>query len=131
MSTIWIEPLAVAPPSIIALSRPSDVNLIVYRGDSGRFRVRVTDANAAPVDVSAATWDCDVRSAVDSPTVVAQLEIEPDPVDTAAITVIHTPIESAKLPATSTYDLEMTLAGEVTTLIRGTISATGDVSRTP
>src|SRR5206468_4334496 len=47
----------------MVLSQPTPADLVIYRGDSGRFRVTVTDPDSAPVDVSAAAWRCEIRGA--------------------------------------------------------------------
>ncbi len=124
----------------IALSDPAELDLIGYRGDSGTFRVTVTEGGA-PLDVSTATWDCDVRGTPDG-AVLATMTVTPVAGMTNAVDVELTAEQSALVtmpndpdadPAAerppAVWDLEMTLAGETTTLLRGKVTMTPDVSR--
>ena len=124
-----------AVPSSIALSGPMKVNLSVYRGDSGRFRLAIGDSLGAPIDVSTATWDADIRLKADDVDTITEFDVVLVDVvaapDKNTIDVILTPAKSEMLPSACVYDLEMTLGGEVTTLIYGAITVTYDVSRTP
>ena len=123
---------AVLPPSKadpVCFSKPGVVDLCVYRGDSGRVRVRVTDTLGQPVDVSTATWDCDFRSTEDDTVVLCSPDIEPVPGDTNAVDIVLTAECSASLDDDCVWDLEMTLHGEVTTILAGKVLVTKDVSR--
>lgn len=127
-------PLVVLPP--ITLGDPAQLDLTAYRGDTGRFRVLVTQ-DGAPLDVSAATWDCDIRASEDG-ALMASMVVTPVSGTTNAVDV--------ELPASATtslsaftepgvWDLEMTLGTApdviVTTLLRGSFMLTADVSRAP
>jgi hypothetical protein len=126
-----VTPLAVNP-STIALSAPTLIDLEVYRGDSGAFKVTVTDAVGVAVNVTGATWDADIREVADDASPVAQLTCTPVSGDPSSVTVKLTPVESAKLVKdTYVYDVQMTLNTEVQTLVAGSIRVTKDVSRTP
>lgn len=113
----------------VCFTKPGSVDLCVYRGDSGRVRVRVTDADGLPLDVTAATWDCDFRSLADDPVVLCSPTIEPVVGVTNAIDVVLTPEMSSALNSDCVWDLEMTMAGEVTTVLSGRVLVTKDVSR--
>ena len=146
-STIWAPRAAsVAPPAgpsvtpfgvttgdlsgatDVVMSDPLPCDLFVYRGDSGRFRVVVTDASTGvPLDISDATWDCDIRSGYDSETVLVSLNV--NRVNNSTIEVILDPAMSAALVDKSVWDLEMTLGTEVQTLLAGTVHVHKDVSR--
>ena len=152
-STIWApNPSSVAPPApasraagpavsplgvttgdlsgstSVVISDPLPVDLYVYRGDSGRFRVSVVHAETAePLDVSAATWDCDIRSTHDTSTVVVSLIV--NLVDQSTVEIILEPLASSLLVDNSVWDLEMTLNGEVQTLVAGVVHVHKDVSR--
>lgn len=133
---------------VIALSDPAEVDIVGYRGDSGRFRVTVTKGGA-PLDVSAATWDADIRLAPDAP-VLATMTVTPVAGTTNAVDVVLPADQSALITDTATvgtpnveagpvtsvveavWDLEMTEAGTngaTTTLLRGKVTMTKDVSR--
>lgn len=125
-------PRAALPPSTAApvcFTRPGSVDLCVYRGDSGRIRVRVTDADGAPIDVSTAVWDCDFRAIEDATEVLCSPTVEPVPGFANAVDIVLTAAQSAALDEDCVWDLEMTLNGEVTTVLAGKVLVTKDVSR--
>jgi hypothetical protein len=124
-----VTPMAVGPSSI-KLSEPTKVDISVYRGDSGSFRITVSeDVVGTPIDISAATWDADIRIKAIDPLTISNFEIVPVSGDTSSVDVVLSPENSELLSATCVYDIEMTLGGEVKTLIYGTITVTQDVSR--
>ena len=115
--------------SSISLSGPLKVDLSVYRGDSGRFRITVTDIAGNPVDVSAATWDADIRLKADDADTIGNFVIVPDATDTSSIDVELPADLSGTLPQNCTYDVEMRMGTDVKTLVCGNITVTQDVSR--
>jgi hypothetical protein len=126
-------PMAVLPKAVggpVCFTKPGVVDLCVYRGDSGRVRVRVNDTAGLPVDVSGATWDCDFRSTLDAETVLCSPAIEPVDGITNAVDIVLSPECSASLDDDCVWDLEMSLGGEVTTILAGRVLVTKDVSRT-
>lgn len=130
--TISRRPRALLPPSVlppVCFTRPGVVDLCVYRGDSGRVRVRVTDTDALPVDVTTATWDCDFRTTEDDATVLCSPTVEPVVGTPNAVDIVLTAAMSAVLDADCVWDLEMTLSGQVVTLLAGKVLVTKDVSR--
>ena len=123
-----ISPLAVQLGTI-HFTEPAELDLFAYRGDSGRFRVNVIDSVGVPLDVAAATWDCDVRATVDDPAVIATLDVEPVAGTPSSVDVVLDAAQSSTLPVKAVWDLQMTLGGEVITLLAGDFSTTLDVSR--
>jgi hypothetical protein len=123
-----IEPLAAT-----CFTQPQLLDLCAYRGDSGRFRLSVTEADGTtPIDISAATWDADIRKTADDEALAGAFEIEPVAGVTNAVDVILTAAVSATLSESPyVYDVEMTMGTEVTTLLVGGLTVTKDVSRTP
>lgn len=117
-------------PQTIVLSDPIIVDLAIYRGDSGGFRISVKDPYGAPIDISAATWDSDIRLTDMATTVLTSFDIVPVVGDNSSIDAVLSAESSALLTGSCVYDVEMTLAGKVLTLIRGVIDVTPDVSRT-
>ena len=125
----------------ITLSEPAQLDLTAYRGDTGRFRVTVTQ-DGAPFDVSGATWDGGVRAIEDGP-LVATMTVTPVVGQTNSVDVVlppdvSTPTAAEDEPLTSepfvgVWDLQMSLGVdpdvEVTTILRGKITMTRDVSR--
>jgi hypothetical protein len=129
ISTIWAPSTSACTPTSgpLTFSQPTHVDLRIYRGDTGRFRVQVTWPDGTPVNIAAATWDCDIRATVDDTAVTASLTVTP--VDSFTVEVLLDAATSASLTG-GVWDLEMTLNGAVTTLLAGDIIVTKDVSRT-
>ena len=111
----------------LALSGPQQVDLSVYRGDSGKFRLTVQEVGGTPIDVTNATWDADIRYKADDPDPITSFDIEL--VDTSTIDVVLSADKSAMLDKQCVYDVEMTLVDKVTTLVKGSITVDMDVSR--
>jgi hypothetical protein len=119
-----------AGPSVIILSAPMQVNLAVYRGDSGQFRITVADPGGNPVDMSGATWDGDVRIKATDPDPLVTFDITLVAGDPSSVDVVLTAENSELLtPNNLVYDIEMREGETVSTLIYGTITVTQDVSR--
>lgn len=116
-------------PQSLIFTKPLEVDLILYRGDTGRFRVVVSYPNGDPIDISAATWDCDVRETEDSTTTITSFTVTP--IDENEIEVSIDAATSATLTTdlTPVWDLQMTLGADVTTLIKGHVFVDKDVSR--
>lgn len=113
----------------LTLSKPLDVDLFVYRGDTGAFRITVANADGSPHPVNDATWDADIRTAEDAPTVITSMIVSPTPGDTSSVDVALTAAMSGLINVPARYDVEMTQGGVVTTLIAGNVVVTKDVSR--
>jgi hypothetical protein len=122
-----VTPLLV--PSKITLSKPIKVDIELYRGDSGSFRITVTDEFGGPIDISSATWDADIRLNVSSPTVITNFEIVPVGGDISTIEVVLPPENSELISTPCVYDIEMRMGTAVSTLVYGAITVTADVSR--
>ena len=123
--------MALKKSSLLVLSAPMQVDLAIYKGDTGKFRITVTDDAGAPVNISTATWDGDIRvNAADAGTPVASFTVTPVGGDTSSVDVSITAVLTAAftLP-TYFYDLQMTLSGVVTTLMNGSVIVSQDVSR--
>lgn len=113
----------------IVLSQPMKVDLSVYKGDSGQFRITVSDNFGSPVDLTGATWDGDIRVKAIDTTLITSFDITPTPGDISSIDVSLPASKSELLIGSCVYDIEMREGEVVTTLIYGTISVTQDVSR--
>jgi hypothetical protein len=123
-----IEP-RITNPSKIALSGPVKIDLSVYRGDSGRFRISVKDPSGNPIDLTGATWDADIRLKAADANTICSFDIAMVAGDTSSIDVILSAENSDLLTAACVYDVEMRLGVDVTTLVYGNITVTQDVSR--
>lgn len=114
----------------LVLSEPTVVDLKVYRGDTGGFRITVSDSDSLPVDVSTATWDADIRLKATDVDVITSFDVVPVSGDVSSVDVKLSSVKSYMLDSNCVYDVEMTLAGNVYTLVGGKITVTQDVSRT-
>jgi hypothetical protein len=113
----------------LCFSQPARVDICIYRGDSGRMRVTVKEPDGTPIDVSAATWDCDIRINPDDAAVVLSIEVVPVPGVPESVDLILHAEDSALLDEDGWWDLEMTLGDSVHTLLYGKVELTKDVSR--
>ena len=138
MPTVIVDPSQFVPAEVndlgdIQFSNPSRLDLGVYRGDTGTFRVTVTASDGVtPVNVSSATWDCDIRSTAETATAIGSMAVTPVVGQTNQVDVALPKIVSALLAVQAdpyVWDLEMTLGAQVQTILRGTIAVTPDVSR--
>jgi hypothetical protein len=135
LSTIWTgstsDPCGGADEwTPVALSDPADIDLIVYRGDSGRFRVAISQPDGTPLNISTATWDCDIRASEDAPDPpMATLDVALVGGTTNTVEVTLTAVQSAALTGDGVWDLEMTLGPDVQTIVKGAVILRKDVSR--
>ena len=113
----------------LPLSDPAKIDLLAYRGDTGRFRITISDDDGDPVDITAADWDGDIRLKPADELVIASFDIEPVVGDPSSVDVRLSSENSELLPNRSVYDIEMRLLGEINTLMYGTITTSSDVSR--
>ena len=114
----------------IKLSSPVKVDLSIYKGDSGRFRITlIPPAESDPVDISAAAFDADIRIEAADPVGISSFEVVPVDGDPASIDIILSATESENLPDHCVYDVEMRVGDEVSTIVYGSITVTQDVSR--
>ena len=114
----------------ICLTDPDLLDLCVYRGDTGRFQVDVVNADGTPANISGATWDADIRPSADDTLVMASMTVAPVAGLPGSVIVTLSATDSASLEGDGVYDLQMTLGGNVETLLRGKVTVTEDVSRT-
>ncbi len=114
----------------LVLSDPTKADLVVYKGDSGRFRISfVAPEGDPPVDVSAATWDADIRLKANDTEILTSFDIVPVDGDVSSVDVILSAEKSEQLPKSAVYDVEMRLGGEVLTIIYGSVTVKQYVSR--
>ena len=111
------------------MSRPLAVDLNVYRGDTGLFRITVANSDGSPHSVASATWDADVRASADDATVIVSMTVAPVAGDPTSVDVTLTAAMARLITDSAVYDVEMTQGGIVTTLVAGRVVITKDVSR--
>lgn len=112
------------------LSGPMLVDLTMYRGDTGKFRITVKNEDNSPADLGGATWDADIRNTANSAVIITSFDIVPVAGDSSSVDVVLPADKADQLVAGPlVYDVEMRLGDEVLTLISGKITVTQDVSR--
>jgi hypothetical protein len=113
----------------IVLSSPKEVNINVYRGDSGSFRITMTGPLGTPIDISGATWDGDIRLKATDPDAITSFDFVPVAGDTSSVDVLLPADKAELLSGKYVYDVEMREGDAVTTLVFGQLVAEADVSR--
>ena len=133
-STVWagVSAPAICDPSTtppIFFTDPARADLHIYRGDTGRFMLSIKLPDGTLVDVSTATWDCDIRASADAPDPpLATLDV--NLVNATTIEVVLDAATSGALTGgVAVWDLQMTLNGEIQTLLHGEVFVIKDVSR--
>lgn len=116
-------------PSKITLSGPLKIDLSVYRGDTGRFRITVRDPLGNPIDISGGTFDADIRLKATDVDTIASFTIAAVAGDLSSLDVVLDEANSDLLVNNCVYDVEMRIDDDVTTLVYGSITVTQDVSR--
>lgn len=116
-------------PDEIVLSGPKEVNINIYQGDSGSFRITMTGPLGVPVDISAADFDGDIRIKANDASPITSFDFIPVTGDTSSVDVFLSAVKSELLNGKFVYDVEMRVDDSVTTLIFGQLVATQDVSR--
>lgn len=115
----------------MTLSEPTEVDILAYRGDTGRFRITVTDSAVPPnpIDISGMTWDADIREKRNDTDPITSFTVVPVVGQSNSVDVILAKEGAALLPKKSYYDVEMSDGVNVTTIVYGAIKALEDVSR--
>lgn len=112
----------------VVLSEPVEVNLVVYRGDSGNFRITVSDGTA-PVDVSDVIWNGEIRRKVSDAAVLTNFDFVPAVDDVSAVDVFLPADKSELLNSNCVYDIQFIRGDKVLTILAGSIQVTKDVTR--
>lgn len=113
----------------LTLSSPEVIDLEIYRGDSGSFIMTVTDSDGNPMDVTAADWLAEIRTTQDTPTVITEMNVSPISGQPSQVKVSIAPGSTSTMQTNGVWDIQMTLAGEVTTLLGGAVILKKDVSK--
>lgn len=130
MTTIAVDRQAAACPgtaSTAYFSKPGHVDLVVYRGDSGRLRVHATQADGSDADLAGAVWTAQIRADADATDALVELDVWN--VDVSTVDVTLTAEQSATLPAQAVWDLQVVLGTSTATLLAGTVTTRPDVTR--
>lgn len=105
---------------------PVRVDLHIYQGDDFYLNLGIDDSQVA-VDLTTYTPKSQIRTKPGAVEVVAEFDVT---VKDATTLALHLPTEeSAKLPQTSSWDVQITdVTGVVTTLAYGTVTANREVT---
>jgi hypothetical protein len=121
------QPRAVTGASAVT-ALPAGVDLALYAGDDFYLTLTISDADGQPVDLASATIGAQLRVKPDDPDPPAAAFA----VTTAAnVATLHlTNAVTAKLTGTLAWDCQIqTQNGDITTLLAGKVTMTGDVTR--
>jgi hypothetical protein len=108
---------------------PADFNLVLYRGDTGRWQFRLwADADKTdPIDLTGVTVQTMLRDKATSGSFVIVLDCVvtlPNIID-----MTLTSEQSRDLPPKGVWDLQLTYpSGDIVTPLKGTVSVTQDVT---
>lgn len=115
---------------MVCFSDPSILDLCIYKGDTGTFRVTVAYSDGSAIDVSLATWNAEIRTpdgVLVGDLVVTPVAGQPNQINVSIPSSVSNLLPLP--PVIPVWDLEMTLSGQVQTLLAGTVTVTKDVSR--
>lgn len=128
----------------MATSLPGTYNFAAYRGDTRELTLTFADTSTppAPVDMSAWTWEAQIRATKDEPdSVIATITVDDADANIGTLVLTLSADESANLvtgeaagfasgKATYFWDLQGTQGAVVKTWLAGKVSVTGDVTVT-
>lgn len=102
--------------------------LTPYRGDTfrRRFVLWADHARTVPVDLTGVSVAAEIRATTGGPviTTIPCVVTVPQTID-----ISLSAAQSAQLPTTASWDLQLTYAsGDVQTIIKGSVAASGDVT---
>jgi hypothetical protein len=106
--------------------RPATLPLELYRGDTGRLRVKLFDQNQQPIDLTGVVAKSQIRDRPAGLTVVDLTCVITLP---NIIDVSLDSVGSQQLPPAGVWDLQLTYStGEVRTPLAGPVTVTMDVT---
>ena len=119
------QAIAGTPTTITAL--PLSVTLVVYAGDDFYVDVEVTNPDDSPMDLSDCTATAQIRISAEDNTIAGTFDCS---IVGNVITLHLSHDDSATIGDKNVWDCQIVNgAGDVTTLVAGTISTTPEVTR--
>jgi hypothetical protein len=107
-------------------TRPQAVNLSLYAGDDVSIDVTVLNNDGTPANLTGATAESQIRATADAVTSVDFATT----VTGNVVTLALTNVQSATLPATGVWDLQITdSGGKITTIAGGRIDVAAGVTQ--
>ena len=105
-------------------------NITIYQGDTYAHELRIKDSANANVNISTRTYTGQIRKKRNSDTAAATFTSEITNGANGIVVLSLTSAETANIASgTYVYDFQETNGSTVTTLITGTATITGEVSR--
>lgn len=122
---------AVIGPGANLTSLPAPVNLSLYAGDDFAFTISVANPDGSAMDLTGYTVAAQIRATPTSSTVLGSFTCTLVTPPTGGIISCALPnTVTATLASGGAFDVQMTSgASTITTLVAGTVTVTGDVTR--
>ena len=105
-------------------------NITIYQGDTYAHELRIRDSANANVNITSRTYTGQIRKKRNSETATATFSSEITSAANGVVVMSLSSANTANIAAgTYVYDFQETNGNAVTTLITGTCTVTGEVSR--
>ena len=105
-------------------------NITIYQGDTYAHELRIKNSSNANVNITSRTYTGQVRKKRSSDTAAATFTSEITNAANGIVILSLTSAQTANIAAgTYVYDFQETNGAIITTLITGTVTVTGEVSR--
>lgn len=105
-------------------------NITIYQGDTYAHELRIKNSSNANVNITSRTYTGQVRKKRNSDTAAATFTSEITNAANGIVILSLTSAQTANIAAgTYVYDFQETNGAIITTLITGTVTVTGEVSR--
>jgi len=105
-------------------------NITIYQGDTYAHELRIKNSSNANVNITSRTYTGQVRKKRNSDTAAATFTSEITNAANGIVVLSLTSAQTANIAAgTYVYDFQETNGTIITTLITGTVTVTGEVSR--
>jgi hypothetical protein len=105
-------------------------NITIYQGDTYAHELRIKNSSNANVNITSRTYTGQVRKKRNSDTAAATFTSEITNAANGIVVLSLTSAQTANIAAgTYVYDFQETNGAIITTLITGTVTVTGEVSR--
>lgn len=105
-------------------------NITIYQGDTYAHELRIKNSANANVTITSRTYTGQIRKKRNSDTAAATFTSEITNAANGIVVLSLTSAQTANIAAgTYVYDFQETNGATITTLITGTVTVTGEVSR--
>ena len=110
------------------MAQPARFDIVIYIGDTFSLTVLFTDEAGTAIDISGYSFAAEVRAPGDGSLVATITAAVADGPDGEASLQIAAATTADLTPAVCDWDLQQTVGGVVTTLLRGRATITKDVT---